>query len=161
MYQILANWLTKVYGFEITDQWHLEQLYDDSDPHHFYCNLTIKKPNNPNPEAILEFLATGSIPKLKKHFEQVITYANQLHPLEVWIVHFSREDSVATKPYWPCDKFQERGLNVVHFWHDEEFRNVRMSARSQDATGKYQDIINLQILPWFIWLLITYWMFKR
>ncbi len=80
---------------------------------------------------------------------------NQLHPLEVLIVHFSREDSVASKQYWPCDKFQERELNVMHFWYDEEFRNVRMSARSQDCTGEFQVIIDLQIYRSSNYLLVN------
>jgi hypothetical protein len=82
-------------------------------------------------------------PKLTKHFDQVMKYADQLSPEEVWIVHFSREDSVVVDPYWPN---QDRGLNVVHFWHDKEFENVRMSARFQDVTGKFHEIIDEIIL---------------
>ncbi|CAG8583544.1 2088_t:CDS:2 [Ambispora gerdemannii] len=132
MYRILVNWLRKIHGYEITSQWHLEQVCEDGDYHHFYCDLTIKKSDDHNPLAVLELLATGSIPKLKNHFEQVFTYADQLCPQEVWVVHFSREDSVVVDPYWPSDKLQGKGLNVIHFWHDKEFKNVRMS-----ATGKY------------------------
>ncbi len=147
MYRILHNWLAKVYGFEITSQWHLEGIGNDGDWHHLFCDLTIKKPDNPYPEVILELQATGSIPSLMKHFNQVITYADQLHPQEIWIVHFSREDSVASDPYWPSAKLQDRGLNVVHFWHDKEFKNVRMSARFQNATGQFCEIIDEKILP--------------
>ncbi|CAG8584039.1 9716_t:CDS:2, partial [Scutellospora calospora] len=84
--------------------------------------------------ALLELIATGSIPKLKKHFEQIFKYADQLFPQEVWVVHFSREDSIVLDSYWPSDELQKRGLNVVHFWHDKEFKNVRMSSRFRDAT---------------------------
>ena len=146
MYRILVNWLRKIHSYEITSQWHLEQVCEDGDYHHFYCDLTIKKSDDPNPVAVLELLATGSIPKLKKHFEQVFTYADQLCPQEVWIVHFSQKDSVVIDPYWPCEKLQERGLNVVHFWHDKEFENVRMSARFRNATGKFYEIIDEPIL---------------
>ena len=146
MYRILVNWLAMVHGFEITGQWHLEQVCDDGNYHHFYCDLIIKKPDNSYPEAILELVATGSIPKLKKHFDQVLNYADQLCPREVWIVHFSRENSVASDPYWPCKKLQDRKLNVIHFWHDQNFCNVRMSARFRDATGKFCEIIDEQIL---------------
>ncbi|CAG8523424.1 1265_t:CDS:2 [Diversispora eburnea] len=74
MYRILTNWLAKVYGYEVT--------CDDGDYHHFYCDLTIKKADVPNPVAIIEILASGS----------------------VWIVHFSREDSIIMNQYWPDQK---------------------------------------------------------
>ena len=47
MYQILMNWLAKDHDFEITSQWHLEQICEDGDYHHFYCDLTIKKSDDP------------------------------------------------------------------------------------------------------------------
>ena len=147
MYRILANWLAKIYGFEIIGQWHLEQVCDDGGYHHFYCDLTIKKANNPHPEAEIEILASGSALKIKKHFDQVFKYADQLCPEEVWIVHFSREDSVVSDPYWPSKKLQDRGLNVIHFWHNESFKDVRMSARFQDVTGQFCEIIDEPILP--------------
>ncbi|RIB17010.1 hypothetical protein C2G38_2038091 [Gigaspora rosea] len=147
MYRILANWLRKVHGYEITGQWHLEQVCDDGNYHHYYCDLTIKKPDNPHPEALIELLATASVSKLNGHFDQVFKYAEHLCPQEVWIVHFSREDFVVTKPYWPSQKLQDRGLNVIHFWHDKDFRNVHMSARFRDVTGKFCEIIDEQILP--------------
>jgi hypothetical protein len=143
MYRILHNWLAKMHGFKITGQWHLEGIDNDGDWHHLYCDLTIKKPNNPYPEAILELLATGSVPTFIKHFDQVIKYADQLCPQEIWIIYFSREDSVMYNPYWSN---QDRGLNVVHFWHDRDFGNIRMSARFQDATGKFCKIIDEPIL---------------
>ncbi|RIB00565.1 hypothetical protein C2G38_2129665 [Gigaspora rosea] len=135
MYRILHNWLAKVHGFEITGQWHLEGIGSDGDWHHLFCDLTIKKPDNPYPEAVLEVVATGSISTLKKHFDRVIKYADQLCPEEVWIVHFSREDSVVSDPYWPSEKLQDRG-----------FEDIRMSARFRDATGKFCEIIDEPIL---------------
>ncbi|GBB85531.1 hypothetical protein RclHR1_12020001, partial [Rhizophagus clarus] len=133
MYRVLVNWLRKIHGYEITGQWHLEQVCDDGDYHHLYCDLTIKKPENPHLEALLELLATASISKLDGHFEQVFKYEEQLHPREIWIVHFSREDYVVTNPYWPSEKLQEKELNVVHFWHDRDFKNVRISVRFRDT----------------------------
>ncbi len=147
MYRILTNWLAKVHEFEITSQWHLEKVCEDGDYHHFYCDLTIKKTDVPNPIAVIEILATGTVSKIKKHFNQVLNYANQLGSQEAWIVHFSREDSVVSDPCWPNNKLQKRGLNVVHFWHDKDFKNIRISAKFQDATGKFNEIINEQIIP--------------
>ena len=147
MYRILHNWFMQRNDFEITGQWHLEQVGDDRDYHHSYCDLTITKSNDPTPVAILELLATGTIPKIRKHFDQVLKYANQLRSREVWVVHFSREDSVVSDPYWPSSELQEKGLNVVHFWHDKTFQNVQMSMRSLDDVGTLQEIIDEQILP--------------
>jgi len=62
-------------------------------------------------------------------------------------MHFSREDSVASYPYWPSKKLQDRGLNVVHFWHNMDFTKVYMSAKFWDATGEFHTVINEQILP--------------
>ncbi|CAG8541725.1 1395_t:CDS:2 [Cetraspora pellucida] len=115
MYRILYNWLAKVHGFEITGQWHLKAVSDDGYYRHSYCDLTIKKPDSPYPEAVIEVLATESIPKLEKHFEQVLKYADRLCPKEIWVVHFSRENSVTINPHWPNKKLQDRGLNVIYF----------------------------------------------
>ncbi|CAG8770299.1 14970_t:CDS:2, partial [Racocetra persica] len=111
-----------------------ESVYD-AEMYRILHNWLAKKPDNPYPEAVLEVVATGSISTLKKHFDRVIKYTDQLCPEEVWIVHFSREDSIVSDPYWPSEKLQDRGLNVIHFWHDEGFEDIRMSARFRDATG--------------------------
>jgi len=95
----LHNWLVKVYRIEIISQWHFERVCNDSDYHHFYCDLTIKNPNNSFSVAILELLAIGSALKLQKHFDQVLKYANLLCPQEFWVIHFFREDFVILDPY--------------------------------------------------------------
>ncbi|CAG8505327.1 5276_t:CDS:1, partial [Cetraspora pellucida] len=140
MYRILHNWLAKVHGFEITGQWHLEGMCDDGDYHHFYSDLTITKKDDSNPLAVLELIVTGSLSTLEK---QNFKYIDKLRPLEVWIVHFSREDSVVSSPYWLC---KEKRLNVVHFWHNKEFTNIKMSARFQNAIGEFCEVINEQIV---------------
>ncbi|RIA86467.1 hypothetical protein C1645_829231 [Glomus cerebriforme] len=78
MYRVLVNWLRKIHGYEITGQWHLEQVCDDRDYHHLYCDLTIKKPNSPHLEGLLKLLATASILKLEGHFEQVFKLPESL-----------------------------------------------------------------------------------
>lgn len=143
MYRILTNWLVKIHKYEITSQWHLEKICNDGNYHHFYCDLTIKKHDTPNPIAVIEILATGTNPQIKKHFDQALIYAKQLRSQEAWVVHFSRENSVVLEPYWPPN---ELGLNVIHFWHDENFKNVRISAKFRDAIGKNYEIINEPII---------------
>ncbi|CAG8657761.1 19432_t:CDS:2, partial [Racocetra fulgida] len=48
----------------------------------YKCSNHLQKPDNPYPEAVLEVVATGSISTLKKHFDRVIKYADQLCPEE-------------------------------------------------------------------------------
>ncbi|CAG8451096.1 5841_t:CDS:2 [Cetraspora pellucida] len=105
-----------------------KRVCEDGDWHHLYSDLTIKKSADLNPVALLELIATGFILKLKNHFEQIFKYADQLYPQEIWVIHFSRKDSIVLDPYWPSDELQERGLNVVHCWNDKEFKNVRRSS---------------------------------
>ena len=83
IYRVLVNWLRKIHGYEITGQWHLEQVCDNGDYYHLYCDLTIKNPDSPHLEALLELLAMASIPKLNGHFKQVFKYEEQLHPQEI------------------------------------------------------------------------------
>ncbi|GBB92537.1 hypothetical protein RclHR1_02020019 [Rhizophagus clarus] len=71
MYQVLVNWLRKIHGYKITGQWHLEQVCDDGDYHHLYCDLIIKKPNSLYLKALFKLLATALILKLDGHFEQI------------------------------------------------------------------------------------------
>ncbi|CAG8798763.1 20012_t:CDS:2, partial [Racocetra persica] len=143
MYRILHNWLAKVYDFEITGQWHLEGMCNDEGYHHCYNNLMIKKKDDPTPLAVLELIATGSVSTLEKHFKQVFKYADKLRPLEVWIIHFSREDSIVSSPYWPCE---EKGLNVVHFRHNKEFTNVYMSARFRNDIESLRELNSRLVL---------------
>ncbi|CAG8817372.1 27839_t:CDS:1, partial [Racocetra persica] len=79
MYRILYNWLAKVHNYEIMGQWHLEEVRDDGKYHHL---SVIKKDDDDKPVAILELLLITFSPKLNKHYEQVLKYAQQLCPLE-------------------------------------------------------------------------------
>ena len=58
---------------------------------------------------------------------------------EVWIVHFTCEDNLTQNPYYPSGAELCR-LNIVHFLHDKEFKNVRMSARFMDISGSFSYI---------------------
>ncbi|CAG8771478.1 17803_t:CDS:2, partial [Racocetra fulgida] len=98
MYRILHNWLAKVHSFDIIGQWHLKKVCEDGGYHHLYCDLTIKKRDDPSPVAVLELLATTSIPELNEHFKRVFNYADLLKPTEVWVIHFSREDDSPVSP---------------------------------------------------------------
>src|SRR5256885_1909035 len=88
----MDDWIFELIRFGAhlyTGQWYLKQICDDKNYHYLYCDLTIKNPDSPHLEALLELLATASISKLNGHFEQVFKYEEQLHSREIWIVHFS------------------------------------------------------------------------
>ena len=59
---------------------------------------------------------------------------------EVWVVHFTCQEDITTKPHWQSDNQKLAGLNVVHFWHDRTFDNVDMIARCLDTNGTVSDI---------------------
>lgn len=147
VYRILVNWLTYEHDIEITSQWHLESIGEDGYYHHSYCDLTLKLPHEERPVAVIELLATASHSTLERHFKQIFSYAKQLQPKEIWIIHFTREDDILSNSYWPKKELMKKGLNIVQYWHDERFENVRMSAKYQSLTGKTKTIKNLQILP--------------
>jgi hypothetical protein len=147
MYRLLINWLKKCHDIDIISQWHLESIASDGFYHHSYCDLTLKDSNQSSPLAILELVATATTASLEKHFNQIFKYAQQLHPTEFWLVHFSCEDNFILDPYWPEKKLQQDGLNVVHFWHDKNFKNVRMSAKFSNTNNVIEEIIDHQILP--------------
>jgi hypothetical protein len=88
LYRVFVNWLKHVHSVKVTGQWHLKQL-----------GLIV----------ILELIATASCSTLNKHFLQIFNYAQQLHPQELWIVHFSREDNLLSSPHWPSEELQRKG----------------------------------------------------
>jgi hypothetical protein len=129
MYRVMVNWLVYSFNIEITGQWHLEFVGQDGGYHHSYCDLSLKYPDDEAPFAILELLATASTSNLKKHVDQILSYANQLHPKELWIIHFYKTDNISPKPFWPDDSLLEKGLGMIHIWHNEYFTEVKLSAK--------------------------------
>lgn len=129
MYRVLVNWLAYSFNIEITGQWHLEFVGHDGGYHHSYCDLTLKYPNDETPFAILELLATASTSNLKKHVDQILSYARQLHPKELWIIHFYQTDNILSEPFWPDDSLLGKGLGMIHIWHNVDFTNVKLSAK--------------------------------
>ncbi|CAG8490696.1 3058_t:CDS:2, partial [Scutellospora calospora] len=97
-----------------------ESVYDAEILALFLLRPDNKRADNLYPEVILELQATGSVSTLIEHFNRAIIYADMLQSREIWIVHFSREDSV----------------------HDNDFKNVRISARFWNTTGEFREIID-------------------
>jgi hypothetical protein len=132
--RILVNWISdKQIGFEVNGLCHLVEHCDECNKH-TYSDMVIKTPNQ---IIVLELLATATNKELDKHFAKMLDYAKKLSANEMWIVHFTYEDY--TTPYWPSDRKFEK-INVVHFFHDQMFENVRMSVRSVSTPGTFNYI---------------------
>ncbi|RIA95672.1 hypothetical protein C1645_816373 [Glomus cerebriforme] len=132
--RILVNWIIKQVGSEVTGQWHFK------DNEHTYSDIIIK---NKKQIIVLELLATATKKELDKHFIKVLDYAEKLFANEIWIVHFTCEDYIT--PYWPSDKKFEK-INIIHFFHDQMFKNIQICVRSISTSGTFNyinDIISL------------------
>ncbi|RGB40017.1 hypothetical protein C1646_688685 [Rhizophagus diaphanus] len=57
---------------------------------HYYTDIVIK---NLSQTIILELLATSTKSNLNEHFSRALKYADNLSASEIWIVHFTCEDS--------------------------------------------------------------------
>jgi hypothetical protein len=131
---ILSNWLHTLHGWTVTGQWHLR----DPSEKHKYTDIVIKKGDNP--AIILELLATGNRTFIRSHIEKTPEYMDLLSANEAWVVHFTCEDDFL--PIWQSDTELAKGVNIVHFWHDLDFKVVRMSARFKDTTGNVEMVVN-------------------
>jgi len=124
--RILVNWIVKECNFEVTGQWHLIHADNDEKDKHYYSDIIIMSQHQ---TAVLELLATATKKELDEHFERVLNYAEMLSANEIWIVNFTCEDDATKKPHWPPNGRKFESVNVVYFFHDRNFENVRMSAR--------------------------------
>jgi hypothetical protein len=125
--RILSNWLRGRDGLRVTGQWHLKT---DAKKH----NIVIK--DEENPPIVLELLATGDPAFVASHIQKTPEYMELLSANEAWVVHLTCEQDYC--PIWQSDADLSRGINVVHFVHDLEFRKVVMSARWKDYAGNVQ-----------------------
>jgi len=131
--RILTNWLVKLEDYTVTGQWHLRSSGSDK-----YSDIVIKKPERST--VVLELLATGDIAWVKDHINKTPGYMELLFAEEAWVIHFTREDEYLEHPYWQSNDQLNKGVNVVHFWHNKNFTSVRMSARWKDVNGNTQQI---------------------
>jgi hypothetical protein len=134
--RILANWLSKA-AYAVNSQWHLQTDQNMNK----YCNIVISKPNTPT--VVLGPLATGDVSVVQAHLEKTPYYKDLLSADEAWVVHFTCEDNYLDHPTWQSDEqLQREGINVVHFWHDQVYSTVSMSAQWKDADGNIQHVNN-------------------
>jgi hypothetical protein len=135
--RILTNWLSKQEAYAINGQWHLRIDQNKNK----YCDIIISKSNTPT--VVLKLLVTEDVSFIRAHLEKTPYYKDLLSADEAWVVHFTCEDSYLDHPTWQSnEQLQREGINVVHFWHDQVFSTVSMSARWKDADGNIQQVNN-------------------
>jgi hypothetical protein len=123
--RILVNWIIKECNFQVTGQWHLIDHNDKKDEH-YYSDITITSQHQ---TVVLELLASATKNELNEHFKRMLDYAKMLSANDIWIVNFTCEDNATKQPHWPPNDGKFESVNVVHFFHDRKFENIRMSAR--------------------------------
>ncbi|CAG8670927.1 1069_t:CDS:1, partial [Paraglomus brasilianum] len=110
---VLVGWLRQ-YSYEVTSQWHLTSTMDDDDTQYQYCDIVIVSPSIHNqPVVILELLATGTDKEIDEHFTRSLEYS---------IINFTRADDTLSNPHWQNKEQAADGLNVMHIWHDMNFK---------------------------------------
>jgi len=75
---------------------------------------------------ILELLATGTNNELEEHFTRALDYAKNFTEPVVWVVNFTRADNAISNPHWQSEEQLSSGLNVMHIWHSEDFKIVKL-----------------------------------
>jgi hypothetical protein len=129
--RILFNW-SRGFGWTVTGQWHLQL----ASRRHKYSNIILQREGNDKQTIVLELLATGDPALVKSHIETTPEYMALLAADEGWVIHFTCEDNYTS--IWQSDAEVSKGLNVVHFSHDLDFKHVRMQAHWRNATGSIQ-----------------------
>ncbi|RIA80060.1 hypothetical protein C1645_839371 [Glomus cerebriforme] len=89
---------------------------------------------------VLELLASATKNELNKHFERVLDYAEMLSADDIWIVNFTCEDDATKEPHWPPNDGKFERVNVVHFFHNQKFENVRINAQYISNPGAFSYI---------------------
>jgi hypothetical protein len=129
--RILSNWLKETSGWTVTGQWHLQTTLGK----HKYTYIVVQKDDKP--PTVLELVATGDASFVQSHIRKIPEYMDLLSAEEAWVIHFTCEDNY--DPIWQSDDELNKGVNVVHFFHDLEFTKVWMMARWRDDTGVRHD----------------------
>ncbi|KAF9347999.1 hypothetical protein BGX34_002758 [Mortierella sp. NVP85] len=130
--RILTNWLGRSEAFQITGQWHLREVES-----HRYTDIVIQKEGDPT--VVLELVATTDQASLREHIERASSYKSLLPAEVAWVIHFTCQDDYLQDPLWPSTE-QLQDVNIVHFWHDRAFDNIRMSARWIDEEGSHETV---------------------
>ena len=125
--RVLSSWLKRQAAWMVTGQWHLRTTFGK----HKYTDIILQK--NENPPIVLELLATEDASFVKSHIGKTLEDMDLLSAKEGWVVHFTCEDNYL--PIWQSDTELDKGVNVVHFAHNNNFTQLLMWARWKDDTG--------------------------
>jgi len=123
--RVLSNWLQRHHGWTVSGQWHLKNPFGK----HKYTDIVLQKTET----ILLELLATGDDAFLNSHIDKTPEYMRLLKAQKAWVIHFTRGDDYI--PVWQSDDMLNKGVNLVHIWHNEEFTRVQMIAKWKDSTG--------------------------
>jgi hypothetical protein len=123
--RILTNWLHNRYGWVVTSQWHLHA----SDGHK-YSDIIIQ---DKGMKIVFGLLATGEPSFVRDHISRTARYKALHSADEAWVIHFTREDN--HRPIWQSGADLSSCLNVVHFSHNLQFTELRMSGRWKSPGG--------------------------
>ena len=126
--RILSNWLQRHHGWTVTGQWHKNPFRVGE---HEYTDIVLQKEGNPT--IVLKLLATGDEVFVNSHINKTPEYMDFLRAQNAWIIHFTREDHYV--PVWQSEDMLNKGVNLVHIWHNWEFTDVQMMANCKESSG--------------------------
>ncbi|KAF9349356.1 hypothetical protein BGX34_001840, partial [Mortierella sp. NVP85] len=133
--RIFTNWFRSTLGgYQVTGQWHSRDVHG-----HKYSDIVISKDDKPT--VVLEILATACRPSILDHFQRTIDYKDLLEANIGWVIHFTRQDDYLDEPDWPSDAQLEKGVGLVHFWHDQNYTTLRMIARSKVKDEAVEEVV--------------------
>ncbi|KAI1319084.1 hypothetical protein EDD11_004973 [Mortierella claussenii] len=122
MTRIFRNWLTRN-GYHVMNQHHVENVY---------CDIMIQTETH---SVVLELMVTDTVKQVQQNVMRTADYKNRTGANEGWLIHFTRQDDYLKNPYWPAGEILEGGIGIMHIWHDEEFIEVRLSAKWKNPDG--------------------------
>ena len=133
--RIFTNWFRSTQGgYQVIGQWHSLDVNG-----HKYSDVVISKDDKPT--VVLEILATASRSSILEHFQRTIDYKDLLKADMAWAIHFTRQDDYLDEPDWPSDAQLEKGVGLVHFWHDQNYTTLRMIARSKVKDEAVEEVV--------------------
>ncbi|KAG0000632.1 hypothetical protein BGZ79_005647 [Entomortierella chlamydospora] len=130
MTRILMNWLSSQNGYQVIGQYNIGGLF---------CDIMIRIGELPYPVAI-ELVVTETSQVIQEHIDKTVNYKNLTKANEGWVIHFTREDNYLKNPLWQNSEMLDKGIYMIHVWHNADFTEVRLSARWKDSCG---DVINV------------------
>ncbi|KAG0338112.1 hypothetical protein BG004_007354 [Podila humilis] len=121
--RICKNWLTLYSGYAVTGQYHYQQR-----------------------AIVLELIATETEQQIQSHVTRTVEYKQSLNATESWVIHFTRQDNYLQAAHWPEEADFDQGINAVHIWHDQDFTEVRLSAKWKSEDGKMMTVVDERVI---------------